>query len=461
MGGLFYSLHIGLSSLRAQQLGIATAGNNVANVNTPGYSRQRVGMRELTGLQLTEGNLGGGVRVAEIGAARDRFIEGRLVLENQRLGQQETLNQHLRQVEAVFAETGGAGVRDTLSRFFNSFSDLANNPTNTALRQQVLSAGNNLANSVRTVHSQLSATQTQANQDIRGTVDRVNALTEQVAALNVRVANAEAIGQDAAGFRDQRQVLLGELGQLVNINYLEDEVHMVSVHIGGRSIVEKNKSTALTAAAVGGPNYAVSLNGVDIRSEITSGRLNGLFQVRDTYVPGYLQSLEAFASTLIAQVNAVHAGGTDLTGAGGGNFFTPTPAGASAAQTLSVAVTATDRIAAAAAGQPARSGDNTNARALAALATTRQAGLGSATFSDYYGSLVARVGGHAREAADGLRTQRQVVRQVQNQRDSVSGVSLDEEMASLIQFQKAYEASARYVSIVNSLTEETMRLLGR
>ncbi|MBI1747858.1 MAG: flagellar hook-associated protein FlgK [Acidobacteria bacterium] len=460
---LFSNLYLGLSALRSQQLALSIAGNNVANVNTPGYSRQRAIMAELDPLQISEGQLGRGVRILEINAARDRFIEARLVKENQGLGQFDIMNQNLQQIEALFADSGGTGIRDALTKFFNSFSDLANNPTSIATRQQVLIAGNNVAGSIRNSYAQMVTTQSIANQGIKTTIDQINGLTDQIAKLNTQVASVEALGQDSTRFRDQRQLLVGQLGQLANISYMENDARMVTVQINGRSLVENGNATALAATLPpsGSPNFTITMNGNNITSEVTSGKLGGLLQVRDVNIPGYLQTLDTMAGALITQVNTIHSGGFDLTRAVGGSFFTPPSVGASAAQTIAVAITDPARIAAATTLPPSGPpGDNSNARALANLATARISSLGSVTFSEYYGTLVARVGGQAREAADGLKTQRQIVRQVQNLRDSVSGVSLDEEMASIIQYQKAYEASARFVSIVNALTDETIRILG-
>lgn len=462
MNQLFTSLYIGLSGLRANQMGISLAGNNVANINTPGYSRQRAIFAAADPLHIAEGQFGMGATVLDVSVARDRFIEARLVRENQTLGQLDTMSQNLRQIEAVFADTGGVGLRDSLNKFFASFSDLAGNPTSTAVRQQVLSAGNNLAGSIRSAYTQLTATQNTANQDVKATVNQINSLTSQIAALNTRVAQEEAAGHDSGRYRDERQLLLGQLGQLVNINVVEDSGRMVNVDLGGRSIVTGNTAATIGATVPAtGQFYQITLNGNDITNQVSNGKLYGLLQVRDVNIPSYLQSLDTLAGTLITQVNTLHTQGYDLNRAAGGNFFTPTAPGASAAQNIAVAITAPDRIAAARTLPPSGPpGDNQLARDLAGLANVRQAGLGSATFSDYFAGFTGRVGAAARDAADGLKTQRQIVRQVQNLRDSVSGVSLDEEMASIIQYQKAYEASARFVSIVSSLTEETMRLLG-
>src|SRR5262249_27956008 len=262
---------------------------------------------------------------------------------------------------------------------------------NIGFRQQVLSAANSLAGSIRNAYTQLTTTQNLADQDVKATVDQINALSNQIAALNTQVAQAEGLGHDSTQYRDQRQVLLQQLGQLANVTYVEDNQKMVSVDLGGRTIVAGNTAKTLSAAppAGGGPFYQLFLNGDNITSNITSGKLNGLLQVRDVNIPSYLQNLDTLASTIISQVNSLHTQGFDPNRAAGGNFFTPTAAGASAAQTMSVAITDPARIAAArvlpASGPP---GDNQLARDLAALATARPAALGSVSFSEYYGNLV-------------------------------------------------------------------------
>lgn len=458
MGGLFSNLFVGMSSLRAQQLAMNVVSNNVANVNTPGYSRQRAVFQPDIAVAIPQGLLGTGVTISKVESLRDRFTERQINQQNQGQGELSTLSETLRQIEGIFSETSGPGVQAAISKFFNSFSDLANRPTSLPMRQQVLNAANDLATMVREEYRRLEQLQRQTDQDVKVTVDKINLLTGQIAQLNTQIGSIQSLGKDPSSLRDQRESLLNELAKLVNINHFETENGSVSILTGnGKPLVIADKSYALQASQVApSPFFSILHGSSNITGDITSGKLGALLKIRDGYIPKYLQDLDTLASTVISAVNTQHRAGADLNGVPGGDFFVPA-SGPGAARNISVAITDPARIAAARAGGAA--GDNSNALALAGLQRSRL--ISGSTVNEFYALLVSKVGMDSRGATDGLETQKSILRQLKNQRDSISGVSLDEEAVNLIQFQKAFEAASRLIGVVNSLTEETMRILGR
>ncbi len=227
----------------------------------------------------------------------------------------------------------------------------------------------------------------------------------------------------------------------------------------GSPLVESDQSHEMqTVASSDGQNLRVILDDSDITSEIQSGEMGGALAIRDQVLPSYLKQLDDMADSLITEVNAQHKLGSDYSGAQGGNFFLELGSKEGAAKSLALAISKPTQIAAASLG--AGPGSNSNALAMADLSGKKMAALNGSSLGDYYANLVFTVGSDNRSAGDGLQTQNAVLVQLQNQRDSFSGVSLDEEATNILRYQKAYEGAARFMQVVSSLTDEILQLVG-
>jgi flagellar hook-associated protein 1 FlgK len=468
MGSLFASLDIGRKSLQSHQLALQVTSNNMSNINTPGYSRQHAVFEADFSVQTSAGLIGSGVTVKNIASARDQFIELRVVEETQHASEQEAMFNTLDQIQRILP-SGSGGVQDGISQFFNSFSTLANNPESSALRNAVLSAAQNLATSFNGAARQLEETQSSVNRSIEDAVNKVNILAGNVATLNQEIIVAEGGGTEASGLRDQRQEYIKELSSLVDVRYYEaqDGAFYVSV-AGGHSLVSGNTAQPLSAVPVGIQGHFEVRSGVNnITNLISGGEVAGFIEIRDQKIPTYLGDLDTLANTVINQVNTQHALGTDLLGNAGGNFFNPTPvpaaplvlpAGAARNFSVNAALVADPRLVAA--GQSGEAGDNANALALAGLAAVKTLNGGTETFAEGFASLQFRVGTDTQGAKRTLDAQSAVLTQLQNQRDSVSGVSLDEEALDMVRFQRAYQAATKFISTIDQLTGDIIAAFG-
>jgi flagellar hook-associated protein 1 FlgK len=443
-------------ALAAQQFALSITQKNVANANNASYTREDVVFSDVTE--------SGGSPVS-IQAFRDRYIDYSISRELQSLGEQQVTSDALQQVDAIFNESGGQGLQEALSDFFNSFSALTATPEDLTLRQQVLSKANALASEFHRVYNGLQQVQASEDDAVKTTVDQINAITTQIAALNEKVAAAHASGsEDEFTFRDDRQQLLEQLSGLMDISYFETESGSITVTTRqGGLLVAENQSHALETSLSATGFSGIQLEGADITSTVQSGKLGGLLKTRDGQIAGYLGALDDMAAAIVARVNEQHALGNDLDGAAGGDFFTPfTPpspgSNTGAARSMAVALSDVRKIAAAGSGEGP--GGNGNATLLCGIKDEKLLSSSTETLSQFYAGLIYGIGSDEKSAADGVTTQNNVLNQLKNQRDALSGVNLDDEAINLIKYQKAYQASARFANVLDVLSGDILNLLG-
>ncbi len=444
-------------ALAAQQFAMSITQRNVANASNESYTRQDAFFEDVT--------QSGGSPVS-IKAPRDRYIDYSISQELQALGEQEVTSDALQEIDAIFNESSGQGLQEALSSFFNSFSALSATPEDLNLRQQVLTAANALALEFHRLYAGIQRVQTSTESAVKDTVDEINSITSRIAELNGKIPTAHASGsEEEFALRDERQQLLEQLSGLMDLSYYETESGSVTVTTKqGGLLVAENRSYALELTSM--PNSAFSgiqLEGADITSSIQSGELGGLLKVRDTQIPNYLTALDDLAAAIITRVNAQHAQGTDLSGTAGGNFFTPFTqlnpgSNTGAARSISVALSDVRNIAAA--GPGGGMGDNVNAKLLYAISDEKLFSSSTETVNQFYADLIYRIGSDEHNAADKVTTQKNVLEQLKNQRDAISGVNLDEEAVNLIKYQKAYQASAKFASVLDILSDDILNLLG-
>jgi flagellar hook-associated protein 1 FlgK len=460
MSSLFGSMSIALQSLLTQQGALGVVANNVANANTPGYSREIPILEETPPIFRGNVLMGTGVTMDKVESVRDNILNLRIQQETQQQASVNSYLQSMNQVEALFNETQGAGLQNVLSNFFNSFQALATDPTSSPLRQAVITAGQDLADTFNQTSQSLATVRSGLDQSVVQTVEQINQLTSEVASLNQQVQTVSASGQDAGALLDMRDRALQNLSQLVDTAVIYSDDGTVSVTTSnGAMLVAGNESQPLTVQLeTGSGMHDVFSHGTDITSAITGGKLKGYLDARDDSIPSTQSDLDNLAAGLTSAVNAQQQAGSDLNGLQGQNFFvpfTPTTPGsnAGAAASMTVAVTDPDQVAASSDGTVGNSG---NATALAAL--QNQAIVSGQTPGDYYSNLVFQVGNAVSNASAEQEAVNLVLQQLTNQQSAISGVSLDEEASNLILYQRAYEAAARVISIVDELTSETIAM---
>ena len=452
MAGLFENLTVASNSLLIQRMGMDVVGQNMANINTPGYTRRSLELAELPPVDSL--SAGRGVTVVDIRAMRDELVEGRLRREQSDTAHDAAMSEILEAAEAAIGLPGQA-LDAQLTALFDAFAALADDPTSMVARDTVLRQGRELASAFADLSRNFSAIQADADRAVRVAVADVNTITAELARLNVDIAQSS---YDAESIRDRQGVLLTELGKLTSIAVLQRADGGVDVSLpSGRALVIGESSYPLetTADAV----TAVRLGDVDVTADFTGGRLGGLLQVRDSIIPGYVARLDELAYDLATSVNALHATGYDLDGNAAGGFFTAPAGVAGAASSLSVdAALLADsrRVAASATGA---SGDNGIARSLSALRDATIANGGTRSVHAAWSQIVYAVGGDAASARAAEHSHAQIVLQLEQMRAQVSGVSYDEEAAHLMRYQRAYEANARYFTTILDTLDALMEMV--
>jgi flagellar hook-associated protein 1 FlgK len=460
MSSLFGTMSVALQSMLAQQSALEVVANNIANANTPGYSREVANFEESPPILNGNSMVGTGVTMASVESVRDNILNLRI---DQETSQQSGLNSYvgsMDQVQALFNETQGTGLQTYLSNFFNSFQSLATDPTSSPLRQATITAGQDLAGAFSQTSQNLTTIQQGLDQSVVQTVQEVNNLTAQIADLNQRIQEVSNSGTSPGSLEDQRNVALTNLSNLIDtgVVYSHDgSVYVTTTH--GTALVSGNQSDALTTQL----NRATGMNellaqGADITSSITGGQLQGLINARDNGIPSTRSSLDNLAAGIVSAVNTQQGAGYNLSGTRGTDFFTPfTPAtagsNAGAAAVMSVVIADPGQIAASSNGA---TGDNGNATALANL--QNEPVVSGQTAADYYSNLIDKVGNDVSNATAEQEAVGLVLQQLTNQQASISGVSLDEEATNLVMYQRAYEAAARVISTIDQLTSTTINM---
>ncbi len=549
MAGLTGILNISKSSLQASQTALNVIAHNIANSGVDGYSQQEA----LLSTNLT----GDGVVVEGVLRQVNEFLNRQLTSEKQMLGKLSTHLQGLEQVEALVNETKEeVGLNNALTEFFNAAYDLSNNPSGTAERTTLVTAGTNLTNLMTRTMSFLNDILTNADKDVESILAQANNLAVRIAELNQKVAALEGTGKTANDLRDERQRLVEELAEMLDVSYLERPDGALTVFVAsGLPLIEGNVPAELVTVPNPDNEGFLDVNfkdaaGVEtpVTTRISGGKLGGLLALRDDSLSLLIDRYDRLAATVINEVNKVHASGYGQDGSTGLNFFNPlqVTTGASssneggalidagsvydatvltrdnyeirfssgttydiydvdlgsyvesgktytsssniyfegirvsisdgtsgpqagdvftvstrlgAARTMAVASELKNNVTKVAAGKTLSAGDNTNALALAELQNAAVLSQGTATMGEYYNMLIGEFAAETKWLGDEYTQEEAVLRQLENQRESISGVSLDEELMKVLLYQQIFEASARLIAAAGDLLQEVVDIL--
>ncbi len=451
MSSLFGTISISLRALLADQAALQTATNNIANANTPGYSRRRVNLEEDTPVFNGSVMVPRGVNIASIESLRDRVLELRTYDQVQEQQSQQAIADSLQPTQLLFGE-GSGSIGDSISKFFNALNQLSTDASDTSLRQSVLSAGSNLCTSVRNVASQIQQQQQSLDRNVVQCLTQINSLTSQIAAINAQISGKEKLGEEAGQLEDQRGELIRQLSQLVDVSTIDDSEGLTLTTSNGSPLVVGRRAYSLELTLDAEGLTRIQSQGIDITDTIKVGKLGGYLEVRDGRIPGLLDELDQFAYTFTNAMNAAHVQGTDLNGNTGTNLFVAN-AQAGAAALMGMAIADPRMLAASDDGS---TGGTVNLKRLIDVQNSPIAG--SMTPTQLYADLVFRVGTQIQEAQSNSEAGDLLVQQLDNQRAAISGVNMDEESANLVRFQRAFEAAARVVNVINELTETAINL---
>lgn len=463
MGTINSAFNLIAGALDADQSALNIVANNVANANTTGYTREAPNMQENAPVEINGTTYGAGVTETGPTSVRDRVLDQRLLQQQQLASASGTRLTALNTLQALFTpDTGSTSssagdIGNDITSFFNSFSSLEANPTNNALRQQVLSTASALAGDVSNAAASLNSQQGALDQEAAGVASQVNALTSAISQLNLQIRSVSGDG-DAGTLEDQRQQDLSQLSQLIGINEISTEDNGLSVTTtSGQLLVSEASSFQLTTGTVGGVTHFF-VSGTDVTTQLASGggQLGGYLTARDQDFPTALSALDQLAYGVSTAVNTQNNAGTDLAGdaLGAGNIFNQPAAVAGSALSMQVVMTDPNHIAAAGAG--AGTGDNSNAVAMASLAN--QTIVNGMAPTNFYAQFVSALGSTIYEVQTDNTAQNASVTQLQSQRDTLSSVNLNDEAASMQQFERSYQAASEVFSILNSIMASALNL---
>jgi flagellar hook-associated protein 1 FlgK len=416
----YTGLESALRGLEANQAGIDTTGHNIANANTPGYTRQSADFTESPSLTIPAFSnvtgagvqLGQGVDVTQISRIRDQFMDIQYRAQNTKSSNAQTQSSELSDVQTAVNEPSTNGVSAALSKFWSAWSDLGNSPTSPSAQQAVISAGQTLAQTFNAVDSQMATVQSQAGDQyntLTAAGGQVDQYAQQIASLNQQIGQATAAGQSPNDLLDQRDEVLDKLSGMAQISVTQQADGTDTVQFGDAS------SPLVAGSTVNWPQSMTSAAG---------GQLGALLDLNSStgQIGTLRSSLGAVANQVMTAVNGLEPASNP--------FFS-----GNSASTMTVAANTSTLVASSASG----TGDI--AQSIAALA----GGAPDQAFS----AFVGQVGNAVASAQSAASTGSSVLSAVDNQRQSVSGVSLDEEMTNLITYQRGYEASARMMSTIN------------
>jgi flagellar hook-associated protein 1 FlgK len=448
----FQTLWIGVSGLRAAQRAMEVNANNIANVNTEGYSRQRVELASGRPVPGTFGSRGDGMRgtgvtVADVVRARSTLADSAFRSETATEASWAARADIMGRAEQVLGPFGG-GAPEALADFFGAWEELSLHPELPAARRAVLEAGASLAGTFNSAAGDLEDLAAGATGQVRSTVEEVNRLAAQVAKLNAGIADATNGQQSPNDLLDQRDHLLDRLSALTGATARPGEMGRVDVFVGSRALVRGETVETLQAA----DNEPITVSWqLGAGAAVPGGTLGGLVGSAAT-IASLRQDLDALAGDFATQVNAAHSQGFTPAGAAGGAFFGGIGAGG-----LRLVLTEPGAVAAAgsAGGGP---NDGNHALEMAELRTTPM--LTGPSAEETLHAYAARLGSLASEAASQAAASGEILGGLARDRAEISSVSTDEEMADMIRFQRAYEASARLMTTVDQMLDRLINSTG-
>ncbi len=461
------TLRIAAEAMQIAQRAIQTTGHNIANVSTPGFSRQQVILTSAPPFKAGGLVLGQGVRAEEIRSVVDGFLEGQLLSLNVEVGFTEAKSRAFTGIEGAFPIAEGIGIGAAQEAFFSALSDLANNPAGQVERVSLIGKANALGTALNETRSSLTSLQLNLDKEIGGVVNEINPLLTQIASLNAQITIEQASGQEPNDLIDQRQVLIQRVSRLTGASVFEQTDGRLTMQVNSLVLVSGDRAASLDDSNpdVNGFRTILFNNtagaGFVATPFFNKGKLGGLLTMRDTGVPDVVASIDQFAKTLVDIVNAQHALGFDLNGTAGGDFFNPIAAVSGAASSVQVSspVVADPSLIAAAQDAATVPGDNRNALALVNLQTTQNVTLANSTLEDFFLNLLGNIGADSQTSEGTLDFQNSLLSQTQVRRDAISGVNMDEEVIKLIEFQRSFEAASLLVRTVDELFQSVMDML--
>jgi flagellar hook-associated protein 1 FlgK len=505
---------IGLTGLQAAQNGINVTGQNITNINTPGYARQRLNLQTGFAVKLDKLQFGLGVNVSQVQAIRDRFLDMQLTQTITRQAGTTTRYEGVESISSLFQEAGESGLNIELQRFLQSFQELAARPEDDAVRTNAITRAQTMISGLKARYELIQDKVTQANRTVVSLATEINTITDQIAKLNHQIATEIVEGMDNNA-RDQRQGLVNKLAELVGIQVFEDDQGRMTITVeNGMPIVSGTRAMRMiTNDLDDNGNYKVEIEigslelpptgsgqytKIDVTKAIQSGTMGGTLDLRDNVLPEYLSNLDQLAANVVQQVNNLHIQGYGLdTPVGGELYFFVGATGDNASVDpvtglpydpvtnlpvninnnyhgmvrslyINTAILDNPRLIATAnaAGEP---GNNEIARQLGELQNTSEVYYNDRNgvmvtvgpFSTFINSVANKIGNLALRLQSNAITDENIRVALETQRDRLSAVDYDEEATNLMVYQRSYQACTRFINVIDQLTDQLINNLGR
>lgn len=459
-------------ALATNQAGLSTTSHNISNVNTKGYSRQRVELKSDIPDSIGVHQVGRGVRLAGITRANNQFIDRRIEQETSALGELEGSADIYKQVEGLFNGDAERGIGEAVNRFFNEIRTLSTQPDAQPLRTAVRDSAAAVASRFQEFSENMTTLAGDVSRRIEGNVDEVNRLTQHIAKLNQQITETEMGGapRNANDARDQRDLAMKDLAKLIPVKAIETENGSVTVMGDGIGVlVSGQDSVGMVATRAADDRFGTTTRIMirdssgkpnrDITEQISSGALGGLVRMGSRDLKQVVGKIDQLAFGLAKNVNQIHREAFGRDGMSGRDFFAEPDQVLGAAGALKLDSALERNVASlATADLPNASGDN---RALLRIADLQDAKVfegGDSNFTDYMSSVIGSVGIEVRKVNDGLVGQQDMVQQLSGFREELVGVSLDEEAIDMIKFQKAFDANAKMIQVADSMLETVINL---
>jgi flagellar hook-associated protein 1 len=449
-------------ALASSQMAIDITGSNVANVNTPGYSRQRADLTAVGSINVNGASAQIGVTVSRIERLYDSFTESQIINQQQNTGYSETLLKGLQNIEVMIDDTQSGGISDQLSKFWSSWEDLSKNPGGVVERSALLSTAENLTGSLASYRNNLDSVSTDLNRSIEDTVTQVNEKIDEIKELNTRILETAGDNGDKNNLFDKRAQALKELGALVNISQFENSNGMVSVYLSNgqpllQGTLKQTLSVTPNASGLSEIYLSNASSGETANRSLTKGKLGALIELQDSIIPEYINYIDNFTKALANRVNELHQDGFDAYQNAGLDFFEISDAENSAGtiRVNSAIIADVNHIAA----STSVTGNGDNASAIAAVQNELLMNNNTASLGSFLATTVGQIGQQVSTAKTNSDFQTAIANQLDNQRESISGVSIDEEMIRLIKYQMGYNAAGKLVTMLNDMLDTLMGIV--
>jgi flagellar hook-associated protein 1 len=458
MSSSFFGFTIGMRALSVNQQALEITSHNIANINTPGFSKQEAVIKtsnpqSLASLtrSVNSGQIGTGVEIEQIRRMRDEYAERQLRSEMQNLGKWEYSVDILSQTGIIFSEPGENGLSSVLDNYWNAWKELEANPEDMAKRKILVDKAKMLTNFFQNIDTRLEQLQRDINSEINNKISEINNYTSQISELNKSIKDALVVGDVSNDLLDRRDSLIDKLSKMINVTARDSDYGQVDIYVGSKTLVRGEQTTLINAELDAGLKfYNINWNDDGTEVNLQNGELYALKNFRDSYIPDIINKMDDFVSTLITETNSLHNNGFGLDGIATGNdFFTGT-----GIKDVGVNPDIEDNISLiAAASFLGQQGDNSNISKILGLRDAQLLNGGTINFDNYYNSMIIQMGIDGQQSSRELENTELLIDKINARQDSISGVSMDEELVNLVKFQHAYNAAAKIITTMDELLD--------